>query len=203
MRRPEHRASRGTVGASLSHRPRGTGGGGGGFIFRHASTGRFGRPEGGAKRVERASSRITTARIHQRRLCMKRLRVTPAKCFTGALPPWPERVAHWWNKSMDGLFHTYPVPHISSPEAMPVGRGNPWHSHRPTHWWNKSMDGLFHTYHRRKRCRSAVGILGIRTGRPTGGTRPWMACSTHIQTAAPAGGLGATCGGAVTKPEDS
>ena len=198
MRRPEHRASGETVGASGSHRPRGVGGGGGGFIFRHASTGRFGRPEGGAKRVERANNRITAARIHQRRLCMKRLRVTPADCLYRCVAT----VAREGGPLVE-QGHGWLVPHISSPEAMPVGRGNPWHSHRPIHWWNKAMDGLFHTYHRRKRCRSAVGILGIRTGRPTGGTRPWMACSTHIQTATPAGGLGATCGGAVTKPEDS
>jgi len=45
----------------------------------------------------------------------------------------------------------------ASPEAMPVGRGNPWHSHRPIHWWNKAMDGLFHTYAR---------IAGGDAGRP-------------------------------------
>ena len=198
MGRSEHRVLARTVDASLSHRPGGSGGGGGGLIFRHASTGRFGRPEEGAKRVERAKIRITAARIHQRRLCMKRLRVTPADSLCRCVATLAIEASPLVEQG-----HGWLVPHISSPEAMPVGRGNPWHSHRPTHWWNKAMDGLFHTYHRRKRCPSAVGILGILTGRPTGGTRPWMACSTHIQTATPAGGLGATCGGAVTKPEDS
>ena len=143
MRRPEHRASGETVGASGSHRPRGVGGGGGGFIFRHASTGRFGRPEGGAKRVERANNRITAARIHQRRLCMKRLRVTPADCLYRCVAT----VAREGGPLVE-QGHGWLVPHISSPEAMPVGRGNPWHSHRPIHWWNKAMDGLFHTYTR-------------------------------------------------------
>ena len=152
MRRPEHRASGETVGASGSHRPRGVGGGGGGFIFRHASTGRFGRPEGGAKRVERANNRITAARIHQRRLCMKRLRVTPADCLYRCVAT----VAREGGPLVE-QGHGWLVPHISSPEAMPVGRGNPWHSHRPIHWWNKAMDGLFHTYTR---------IAGSDAGRP-------------------------------------
>ena len=165
MRSSQHRVPCRTVDASLGHRPRGPGGGGGGFIFRHSSTGRFGRPDGGAKMVERAISRITAARIHQRRLCMQRLRVTPADSLYCGVAILAVEGGQWWNKAMDGLFHTY-------------------------------------TLHRRKRCPSAVGILGIRTGRPTGGTRPWMACSTHIQTATPAGGLGATCGGTAT-PEDS
>jgi len=143
MRSSQHRVPCRTVDASLGHRPRGPGGGGGGFIFRHSSTGRFGRPDGGAKMVERAISRITAARIHQRRLCMQRLRVTPADSLYCGVAILAVEGGQWWNKAMDGLFHTY-------------------------------------TLHRRKRCPSAVGILGIRTGRPTGGTRPWMACSTHI-----------------------
>ena len=171
MGRSEHRVLARTVDASLSHRPGGSGGGGGGLIFRHASTGRFGRPEGGAKRVERAKIRITAARIHQRRLCMKRLRVTPAdslgRCVaTLAIEGGPlVEQGHGWL-----------VPHISSPEAMPVGRGNPWHSHRPTHWWNKAMDGLFHTYtdsnprrragsHLRGRCYQTGGFLITRSVR--------------------------------------
>ena len=166
MGRSEHRVLARTVDASLSHRPGGSGGGGGGLIFRHASTGRFGRPEGGAKRVERAKIRITAARIHQRRLCMKRLRVTPADSLCRCVATLAIEASPLVEQG-----HGWLVPHIYT--------------------------------HRRKRCPSAVGILGIRTGRPTGGTRPWMACSTHIQTATPAGGLGATCGGAVTKPEDS